>query len=332
VIGIDRFASPWFLTGGVIVLFLIWWEWRAWRHRPAAAFSDLGLIEGTRPSLRARLRPLPSVLRVLVLLLLVVALARPQSGTASREITSEGVDIVLALDVSGSMKAEDFQPHNRLHVAKEVIRDFVENRANDRIGLVVFAAQAFTQCPLTLDYEVLLSFLDQIDFGMIEDGTAIGTGLATAVARLRDSDAKSRIIILLTDGVNNRGQIDPVTAAEVAKALNVKVYTIGAGKPGSARYPVDDPVFGKRYVTLPNELDEDVLQQIADATGGKYYRAHSEQMLERVYQEISTLEKTEVKIKEYIQYHDLFSRFALAALAAAFVGIVLGGTWLGSLP
>lgn len=329
---IVRFADPWMLTAGILVLVLIWWEIRLRRQRPVAAFSHLGLIGTGHTSLRVRLRWLPSLLRVLALLAMVVALGRPQAGTASQEITSEGIDIVLALDVSGSMKAEDFQPNNRLYAAKEVIRAFVEGRVNDRIGLVVFAAQSFTQCPLTMDYSVLTGFLDEIDFGMIEDGTAIGMGLANAVNRLRESEAKSKIVILLTDGVNNRGQIEPLTAAEAALAMGVKVYTIGAGKPGSARYPVEDPVFGKRYVNLPNELDEESLQAIANLTGGRYYRAQSEQMLERIYQEISALEKTEVKVKEYVQYRELFGYFGLLAFGAVVLGATLGGTWLRTLP
>jgi Ca-activated chloride channel family protein len=327
-----RFADPWFLTAGVGVVLLIWWEFHTRTKRPATAFSHLGLIASIRPSWRVRLRHLPAVLRVLALIALVFALARPQSGTASQEVTSEGIDIVLALDVSGSMKAEDFQPNNRLYAAKEVIRQFVEGRTNDRIGLVVFAAQSYTQCPLTLDYGVLTGFLDEIDFGMIEDGTAIGTGLANAVNRLRDSDAESKIVILLTDGVNNRGQIEPLTAAEIARTMGIKVYTIGAGKPGSARYPVEDAVFGKRYINLPNQLDEENLQQIADLTGGRYYRAKSEKMLERIYNEISMLEKTEVTVKEYVQYRELFVWFGLFGLASMMLNVVLSGTWLRILP
>ncbi|GAB4318652.1 MAG: VWA domain-containing protein [Candidatus Zixiibacteriota bacterium] len=330
---IFRFDQPWFLLALVLVaagLALLWW--RRDRGRPVASYSNLGLLEKGGTTIRSRAWWVPTALRVLALVLMVVAIARPQSGTSSREITSEGIDIMLVLDVSGSMKAEDFRPNNRLYVAKQVIRDFVEGRSNDRIGLVVFAAQSFTQCPLTLDYDVLTGFLDEIDFGMIEDGTAIGMALANAINRLRDSDAKSKVVILLTDGVNNRGEIDPLTAAQMAKALGIKVYTIGAGKPGNALYPVEDPVFGKRYVYIPNEIDEDVLQQIAQLTGGRYYRAQSEQMLDKVYQEISMLEKTEVKIKEYVQYRELFSYFAIAALACVVIGGVLSTTWLRTLP
>lgn len=327
-----RFAQPWFLAGLLVVAALVWWEFQSRRRARAAAFSSLSLLGDAKPSWRVRLRWVPSAARILALAALVLAIARPQSGTASREITSEGIDIVLALDVSGSMKAEDFQPHNRLHVAKEVIRDFVTGRTNDRIGLVVFSGESFTQCPLTLDYDVLVGLLDKVDFGMIEDGTAIGTGLANALNRLRESNAKSKIVILLTDGVNNRGQIEPLTAAQVAKTLGVKVYTIGAGKPGNAMYPVEDPIFGKRYISLPNEIDEEILQQIADMTGGRYYRAQSEQMLERIYKEISTLEKTEVKVKEYVQYRDLFGWFAALALGATVLSAVLSGTWFRRIP
>jgi Ca-activated chloride channel family protein len=327
-----RFAHPWFLLLGLAVIGAAWLLWLYRKRQPAAAYSHLGLVESANRSWRVRGRWIPTAAKIIAALLVVIALARPQSGTASREVTSEGIDIMLVLDVSGSMKAEDFKPNNRLYVAKEVIKDFVEGRTNDRIGLVVFAGQSFTQCPLTLDYDVLLSFLDEIDFGMIEDGTAIGMALANAVNRLRESEAKSKVIVLLTDGVNNRGQIEPLTAAEIAKTLGIKVYTIGAGKPGNALYPVEDPVFGKRYVYIPNEIDEESLSQIAELTGGRYYRAQSEQMLERVYQEISLLEKTEVKIKEYVQYEELFGAFAAAALALVALGAVLESTWLRTLP
>lgn len=327
-----RFANPWLLLTGLLVLGAAWLLWMMRKQQPAAAYSHLKLLEASGTSWRVRGRWIPTAARILGALLIVVALARPQSGTASREITSEGIDIMLVLDVSGSMKAEDFKPNNRLYVAKQVIREFVKGRTNDRIGLVVFAGQSFTQCPLTLDYDVLLSFLDKIDFGMIEDGTAIGMALANAINRLRDSTAKSKVIILLTDGVNNRGQIEPLTAAQIAMTLGIKIYTIGAGKPGNALYPVEDPVFGKRYVYIPNEIDEKSLSQIAELTGGRYYRAQSEQMLERVYKEISMLEKTEVKIKEYVQYRELFSYFTAFALVSVVLGGALGATWFRTLP
>ncbi len=327
-----RFADPWFLLVLLLVGVAVWLTWRLRRLSPTTAFPHLDLLKDVAPTWRVRTRWLPSAARLIALLLLVIALARPQSGSTSREVTSEGIDIMLVLDVSGSMKAEDFKPNNRLYVAKQVIREFIKGRANDRIGLVVFSGQSFTQCPLTLDYGVLTGFLDKIDFGMIEDGTAIGMAIANAVNRLRESTAKSKIIILLTDGVNNRGQIDPLTAAEIARTMTIKVYTIGAGKPGNAMYPVDDPVFGRRYVYLPNELDEPSLRQIADRTGGRYYRAQSEKMLEDIYKEISMLEKTEVKVKEYVQYRELFGYFAAGALGCMFLAGVLGATWFRKLP
>lgn len=327
-----RFADPWFLLVLLLVGVAVWLTWRLRRLSPATSFPHLDLLKDVAPTWRVRTRWLPSAARLIALLLLVIALARPQSGSTSREVTSEGIDIMLVLDVSGSMKAEDFKPNNRLYVAKQVIREFIKGRANDRIGLVVFSGQSFTQCPLTLDYGVLTGFLDKIDFGMIEDGTAIGMAIANAVNRLRESTAKSKIIILLTDGVNNRGQIDPLTAAEIARTMTIKIYTIGAGKPGNAMYPVDDPVFGRRYVYLPNELDEPSLRQIADRTGGRYYRAQSEKMLEDIYKEISMLEKTEVKVKEYVQYRELFGYFAAAALGCMFLAGVLGATWFRTLP
>jgi Ca-activated chloride channel family protein len=327
-----RFANPWFLVAALLVIGAVWIIWLLREARPTAAFPHLELLREIKPTWRVRFRWLPQAARILALVLLVVALARPQSGTASREITSEGIDIMLVLDVSGSMKAEDFKPNNRLYVAKLVIRQFIEGRTNDRIGLVVFSGQSFTQCPLTLDYRVLTGFLDKIDFGMIEDGTAIGMALANAVNRLRESASKSKIIILLTDGVNNRGQIEPQTAAEIARTMGIKIYTIGAGKPGNAMYPVEDPVFGKRYVYLPNDLDEASLKQIAERTNGRYYRAQSEKMLEQIYREISMLEKTEVKIKEYVQYRELFGYFAVTAFLSVVLAGVMGATWFRTLP
>ncbi len=327
-----RFADPWFLLAAIPVLIAVGLMWFRRNRRPATAYSHLDLLANVSTSWRVRLRWIPTAARVLALLLIVVALARPQSGSASREITSEGIDIVLVLDVSGSMKAEDFKPNNRLYAAKEVIRDFVQGRTNDRIGLVVFAGQSFTQCPLTLDYDVLTGYLDEIDFGMIEDGTAIGMALANAVNRLRESEAKSKVVVLLTDGVNNRGQIEPLTAAEIAKTMDIRVYTIGAGKPGNALYPVEDPVFGKRYVYIPNEIDEEVLRQMAKLTGGRYYRAQTEKMLEGIYDEISMLETTEIKVKEYVQYSELFKWFAVGALASIVLGGVLGATSFRTLP
>lgn len=295
-------------------------------------YSDLKIVKRSAKTGRARYRFILSVLRVLALALLAVAFARPQAGTENREVSSEGIDIMLALDISGSMRAEDFKPHNRLYVAKEEIKKFVSKRISDRIGLVVFSATSFTQCPLTLDYGVLLTFLDQVKFGMVQDGTAIGMALANCVNRLRESTAKSKVIILLTDGINNSGQIDPLTAAGIARTMGVKIYTIGVGKPGNAMYPVDDPIFGKRYVYLPNEIDEDVLREIAAKTGGKYFRARSEKELEAIYSEIDQLEKTKIKVSQYIQYKELFPPFVYLGLIFLVLEVLLGQTVFRKIP
>jgi Ca-activated chloride channel family protein len=236
---------------------------------------------------------------------IIIALARPQSGLRGEEIKTEGIDIMLALDVSSSMLAEDIEP-NRVEAAKEVAADFVQGRRNDRIGLVVFSGKAYTQCPLTLDYGVLLELFEEMKVGMIEDGTAVGMGLGVAVNRLRDSDAQSKVVILLTDGRNNRGEIDPKTAAQLATSFDIRVYTIGAGKQGTARYPVDDPFLGRRYVQMRVDVDEEMLQEVADLTGGQYFRATDRKSLESIYQEIDQLEKTEIEVTEFTRYSELF--------------------------
>jgi Ca-activated chloride channel family protein len=295
-------------------------------------YSDLQIVTRSARTGRQKLRAILPALRILALVLLVVAFARPQAGTENREVSTEGIDIMLALDVSGSMKAEDFKPHNRLHVAKEEIKKFVRKRTSDRIGLVIFSQSSFTQCPLTLDYGVLLNFLDQVRFGMIQDGTAIGMALANGVNRLRESLSKSKVIILLTDGVNNAGQIDPLTAAGIAHTMGVKIYTIGVGRPGNAMYPVDDAIFGKRYVYMPNEIDEEGLRKIAEKTGGKYFRARSEKELEEIYNEIDQLEKTEIKVKEYVQYKELFSMFVYLGMGLLILEMFLGQTLFRKIP
>ncbi len=327
------FASPWFLLIVLLAPFSLFYYFKIYQKNKASIrYSDLGLLRNLKPTNRLKQRHIPIFLRSAVFVLLAIALARPQSGTKSKEITSEGIDIMLVLDISGSMRAEDFKPYNRLYVAKEVIKDFIKGRQTDRIGLVVFSKQAFTQCPLTLDYDVLLRFLDKVKFGMIEDGTAIGMAIATGVNRLKQTKAKSKVMILLTDGINNSGEIDPLTATEVAKTMGVKVYTIGAGKPGSALYPIQDPVFGKRYVYMENELDEVTLKKIAQLTGGEYFRARDEKMLLTIYQKISELEKTEIKVKEYMQYQDLFGYFLVLGFGFFLAEIVLANTRFRRIP
>jgi len=328
-----RFAIPIFLGLLVVVpvILYLYFVRRKGRQTPIR-FSDTRLLEGVKPTARVRQRHVIVILRVLALTLIIVAAARPQSGTVVHEVTAEGIDIMLVLDTSTSMKAEDFKPHNRLAVAKEVIKDFVAGRTNDRIGLVVFAKQAFTQCPLTLDYGVLTNFLEAVDFGLLEDGTAIGLAVATGVNRLRESDAESKVMILLTDGINNAGFPDPLPAAEIAKTLNVKIYAVGVGKPGKAPYPVEDPIFGKRYRYLPEQIDEGMLKQIAEMTGGLYFRAKTPEMLAEIYDQISALEKTEIQSQQYTRYRELFSFFALGGLGIFLLELLLTHTRFRRIP
>lgn len=262
----------------------------------------------------------------------IVALARPQAGQRLTEIESRGVDIVLALDISPSMQAEDFRPQNRLYVAKETARQFILQRLHDRIALVGFAASAFTQCPLTLDHEVLLELLSQLDFGLAEDGTAIGMGLATAVARLRESRSPSKLIVLLTDGQNNRGAIDPQTGAELARTLGIRVYTILVGRGGVVPVPVNDPLFGRRVQMMRMDVDEGSLRRIAQHTGGRFYRARDPGALSGIYGQIDRLERAPLKSLEFREYHDLGPRLlALAAVLLALYG-ALQATWAFRLP
>lgn len=332
---IDTTIPAWiiFLLGALVIAVMTWYYLRKRSGRSASIrYSDLRLVRRAARTGRQRYRFVLFLFRTLAIALLFVAFARPRSGTEYVEVTSEGVDIILAVDVSSSMMAEDFKPHNRLHVAKEEMKKFVHKRLNDRIGLVVFARHSFTQCPLTTDYGVLLNFIDQVDFGMVEDGTAIGMALANSINRLRDSDTESKVIILLTDGDNNAGEIDPLTAANLAATFDIKIYTIGAGKPGNAMYPYQDPVFGKRYVYQPTKIDEQSLKQIAERTDGRYFRARSEAELEQVYAEIDKMEKTEVKTASHIQYQELFGPFTYAALILLALELLLTHTYFRKLP
>lgn len=328
-----RFANPEFLALFAIIPILIFWYIK--RNKQASAtlrYSNLGIIKTVKKSPVKRYRHILFVLRLLVISLLIVGFARPQSGRHEEKVTTEGIDIILAMDISSSMLAEDFKPKNRIEAAKTVAAEFIKGRQNDRIGLVVFAGQSFTQCPLTLDYGILLRFLQEVHIGMIEDGTAIGMAIGNCVNRLRDSKAKSKVVILLTDGRNNRGELDPLTAAKVAKTFEVRIYTIGAGTKGTALYPVDDPIFGKRYVRMPVEIDENLLTQIASITGGKYFRATDRKSLENIYADIGKLEKTKIEIKEYTRYKELFTKYLLLALSLLLVEIVLANTKFRKIP
>ena len=326
----SRFASPWVLLGLLLVplLAFVYLRWVRPR-RPVLQFSSLRFLQDARPSLRLRLHPLPIVLRLAALLLLILALARPQSGASSTTVESEGIDIILVLDISGSMLAVDMTPEkrgavrqdvSRLDVAKQAAREFIEGRKTDRIGLVVFAGHALTQCPPTLDYPVLLHFLDEVQVGQIEDGTAIGTALVTAVNRLRESEAKSRVIVLLTDGANNAGTVDPITAAKVASTIGVKLYTIAAGREENARFPVET-FFGRQYVRQYSPIDEATLKEIASIGDGRFFRATSPEKLTEIYKEIGELEKTRIETKEYVEYTEL----AQGLVLPAFVLLLLEG-------
>ncbi|RKY34485.1 MAG: aerotolerance regulator BatA, partial [Candidatus Omnitrophota bacterium] len=276
------------------------------------------------------------ILRVIGLSLLIIGLMRPQKGIEETKIQTQGIDIILALDVSGSMMAEDFvvngKRKNRLEVVKEVVRDFVKKRANDRIGMVIFSGRAYMQCPLTLDYGVLLKFLDNLHIGMIEDGTAVGDGLATALAKLKDIKSKSKIVILLTDGVNNAGKVAPCNAAEMAKALQVKVYTIGAGSKGKVPFPAKDFFGNKVYQWAIIDLDEAVLKEIAQVTGARYFRATDTKSLRKIYEEINSLEKTKAEIKSYSEYHELFIPFVIIGLLLLSFEVILRYTRFRTLP
>lgn len=329
-----RFADPYYLLLLVIVPLLAWYHWRR-RHRLTGKirYSTLRHMKKLPLTWRQRWRQHAYIFRLLIITLIILGLARPQSGTRKQEITTEGIDIMIVLDVSTSMLAEDFKPKNRIEAAKEVAKEFIMGRNNDRIGLVIFAGEAFTQCPLTLDYGVLNELMDKVQVAPQEwDGTAIGSGIATAVMRLRDSKAKSKVIVLLTDGRNNAGEIDPLTAAQIAQTFDIRIYTIGAGSVGSALYPVDDPIFGRRYVSMAVEIDENLLRRIADKTTGKYFRATDTEKLRQIYKEINEMEKTKIQVKEFTKYKELFVNYAGVGLFLLLLEIFLLHTVLRKLP
>ncbi len=318
------FASPLYFFLLLLVPVIIWWSWYQRRRVTAFRLSTIGGLREIQPSLRVRLRPVLTVLRVVALTALTVALARPQSSNVTETIDSDGIDIVLAIDVSGSMLAEDFKP-NRIEAAKKVANEFIDRRMGDRIGLVIFSGESFTQCPVTIDHAVLKEQVANIESGMLVDGTAIGDGLATAVDRLRNTKGKSRIAILLTDGVNNTGKIGPETALEIAKAYKIRVYTIGVGTIGQAITPVPTPQ-GIQRMMAPVQIDEPLLKKIAGETGGNYYRATGNNSLEKIYQQIDKLEKTAVETNSFKHYAELFFPFALLAIAALGLEILLRNT------
>jgi len=324
-------ANPYYLY---LLLLLIpavaWYVMRRKNRFATLQVSNSFAFEGLKRSWKNRLEHVPFVLRMMAFVLIILVLCRPQSSNSFQNVTTEGIDIVIALDISSSMLAEDLRP-NRLEAAKKVASNFISGRPNDNIGLVLFAAESFTQCPLTTDHTVLLNLFGSIKSGLIEDGTAIGLGLANAVSRIKDSQAKSKVIILLTDGSNNRGDIDPITAAEIAKTFGIRVYTIGVGRKGKAPYPFQT-AYGIQYQNIDVDIDEPPLRQIAQTTGGEFYRATSTNSLSSIYQKIDQLEKTKMNVHEYSKKHEEYRIFAIGALLVLLLEILLRNTILRRLP
>ena len=324
-----EFAHPWVLLGLVVVPLMVGgWLWRYRKQDAAVQHSDIAVFDGVGRTLRARLRWLPYALRVVAVAAMVVALARPQSSLSRQEMTVEGIDIVMAMDISGSMLAEDFKP-NRLEAAKRVAADFVEGRKSDRMGLVVFAGQAFTQVPLTVDHHVLLQQLGGVKSGIVRDGTALGDGLATAINRIKDSEAKSKVIILLTDGVNNQGSVDPLSAAEIAKLYGIRLYTIGVGSLGKAPYPFRDQLGRVHYQNIDVEIDEPLMEQMAGMTDeGRYFRATNKKALQDIFTQIDEMEKSKIDVTQYAQKRDEQGVWLWMALVALTLELLLRWLWM----
>jgi Ca-activated chloride channel family protein len=328
------FAHPYLLLLLLLLPLAAWLKGRRGRP-PAFVYSSTQLVAGLSSTTRSRTGQILAALRWLTLALLIVAFAQPRWSRTEATIRASGVDIVVAMDLSGSMESEDFELHgqrvNRLNMAKTVLKQFIEKRPGDRIGLVAFSGKAYIACPLTLDHDFLEQNIDRLKLHMIEDGTAIGSGLSAAVNRLRDLKAKSKIVILMTDGQNNAGKIPPLTAADAAEALNVKTYTIGIGTRGQAPMPVY--VFGqKRYQMVPVDIDEDTLTKIADKTGGKYYRADNAERFQSIYAEIDKLEKTEAEVKKFTQHDELFQIMIAIGAGVLLAELLLTHTLLRRLP
>jgi Ca-activated chloride channel homolog len=330
-----RFESPWWLLG-ILAVPLLMWAHRRWSREATFVYSSVGLVKGITSLSRSRAGTVLRGLRWLAMVLMFVALARPQAGQGRAPVRASGVDIAVALDLSGSMLAEDFELHgervNRIAIAKDVLKSFIEQRASDRFGLVAFSSRAYIAAPPTLDHDFLLRILDRLDT-LNEQGTAIGSALSTAVNRLRDLPSKSRIVVLMTDGQNNAGSIPPLTAADAAKALGVKVYTIGVGTRGTAPTPVGYDPFGRKvYRQVPVDIDEETLTQIADRTGGKYFRADSTQTLRSIYDEIDRLEKTEMETQKFASYEELMMYAGVPALVLLVLELMLANTVWRKLP
>ena len=319
------FANPAFFWGLLLIpAAIVWYILRHKKQEASMRFSDTGGFNALPKSWKVYGRHLLFVLEMAALALLIVAMARPQSTSKSQKSNIEGIDIILAQDISGSMLARDFKP-DRLEASKKVAADFVEGRPGDRMGLVVFSGESFTQVPLTTDHGVMLNMLSELKSGMIEDGTAIGDGLATAINRLKDSEAVSKVIILLTDGMNNAGSVDPYTAAEMAKLYGIRVYTIGVGSYGTAPFPVQT-IFGTQYQQMKVEIDEKLLMTIANSSGGKYFRATSNQKLDEIYAEIDQMERSKIEVLEFKRLHEEYYPLVAWALALLLLEFILRRT------
>lgn len=324
------FLNPSYLFLLLLLIPMIFWYIKELHKSDASLqISSVGSLRGVSRSNRIYLLHVPFALVCIAFTCMVVALARPQTSNTWNKQTTEGIDIMVALDISGTMQAEDLKP-NRLEAAKDVAAEFVLARPNDNIGLVIFAGESFTQCPLTTDHNVLVNLFKEVKFGMIEDGTAIGLGIANAINRMKDSPTKSKVIILLTDGSNNRGDISPQTAAQIAQQYGIRIYAIGVGSHGQVRIPVQGP-FGKEYVTMDSEFDETTLQQVAKTTGGEYFRATNNQSLREIYQQIDQLEKTKIHVNEFSKKNEAYGMFALIAAICLILLIILKNFVLKSL-
>lgn len=325
------FANPNYLYLLLLLIPMIgWYVWKLRKSQASFQVSATHAFEKTPVSYKVYLRHAPFILRLLAVALLIVVLARPQSTDSWQNSSTEGIDIMMAVDISSSMLARDLKP-NRLEAEKDVAAAFINGRPNDNIGLVLFARESFTQCPLTTDHTVLLNLFKDIQSGLLEDGTAIGLGLANAVSRIKDSQAKSKVIILLTDGSNNAGEIAPVTAAEIAKTFGIRVYTIGVGTEGEAPYPTQTP-FGIQYRNMKVDIDENTLKEIAATTGGQYFRATDNQSLKNIYAEIDQMEKTKISVQEYSKKQEEYKRWALFVFGLLLLEILLRNTVLRSIP
>ncbi len=332
-----RWLSPWAWTLYLPLLGLIFWTFKnKEKFNPALQFSSITLLKTVRPGLRAQFSFLPSMLKFMALGCAIMALARPQMANSKVNKSVEGIDVMVVFDVSDSMEIEDMQPDNRITAAKSVIHNFIRGRTSDRIGLIIFAAESYTRCPLTLDYDILLQSLDSITTDNIKQGTAIGVALANGVARLKDSTAKSRVMILLTDGENNSGTIDPETATEIAKGYGIKIYTIGVGVDGQAQLPVYmKDAFGnkvKTYQPIHSTVNMDLLDYVAKETGGKSYRATDTDALKKVFKEIDKLEKTKIQTNQYVRYSELFPGWLTMAELFYFLQLVLSLSILRRVP